>query len=63
MHMRNAICLSILAAFVAALGYGLRQLSHAMDFSSFMLFGVVTIAVMVGLGFAWDRHVARRSQQ
>jgi hypothetical protein len=30
MHTRNAICLSILVAFLAAAGYGLRQLSHAM---------------------------------
>src|ERR1700675_4403789 len=70
MHMRNLICSLLLAAFVAALGYGLRALSHSMEFSSFMIFGVVTVAIMVSCGFAWDwltgipgtnhRHAATR---
>jgi hypothetical protein len=35
MHMRNAILLSTLIAFVAALGYGLRQLSQSMELGPF----------------------------
>lgn len=62
MSMRNAICLSVLIAFATALSYGLRQLSQSMDFSSFMLFGVVTIGLMVAGGYAWDRYEASRKQ-
>ena len=69
MHMRNAICLSLLIAFVAALGYGLRELSQSMEFGAFMLFCIATFTFMVACGFAWDHYAAyrerssRRSQQ
>ena len=63
MFMRNLICSLALAAFVAALGYGLRQLSHSIEFSSFMLFCVVTFAIMVTAAFAWDRYERRNSRR
>jgi hypothetical protein len=60
MHTRNVICSVVLAAFVATLGWALRLLSKSMEFSSFMIFGIVTIAIMVSLGFAWDRYERNR---
>ncbi len=54
MFMRNLICSLLLAAFVAALGYGLRQISHAVEFSNFMIFGVIGIALMISCGYAFD---------
>lgn len=61
MHTRNAICLAILAAFVAGLGWVLNRLSESMEFSSFMIFGVVTIAAMVTGGYVWDWYSAGRT--
>lgn len=54
--MRNAILIALMVAFVSALSWALGLLSHAMDFSSFMLFGLLTIALMIAGGFAWDRY-------
>jgi hypothetical protein len=60
MRMRNLICSVVLATFVASLSWALRLLSQSLDFSSFMVFGVVTITIMVSLGFAWDRYERNR---
>jgi hypothetical protein len=62
MHVRNTICLVILGVFVYSLSWALALLSKGMEFSSFMIFGVVTIAIMVSLGFAWDRYEARHNR-
>jgi hypothetical protein len=61
-NARNAICLSLLTAWVVGLSYFLRQLSQSMEFSSFMIFCVVTVAIMVAGGFAWDRFEASRKR-
>jgi hypothetical protein len=63
MLMRNTICSLILAAFVAALGYGLRQLATSMEFSSFMIFCVAAFAAMVIAAFSWDRYERNRSRR
>jgi hypothetical protein len=63
MLMRNVICSLALAAFVAGLEYGLRALSHSMEFSSFMIFCIVTFAIMVSLGFLYDAAARNRSQR
>jgi hypothetical protein len=62
MYMRNAILLSLLIAFVAALGYGLRQLSQSMELGPFLLFCIATFAFMVACGFAWDHFEAYRDR-
>jgi hypothetical protein len=62
MHMRNAICLSLLAAFVAGLSWVLGLLSKSMEFSSFMIFCVVTFALMVTAGYAYDYFDTRSRQ-
>lgn len=62
MHVRNAICLTLLTAIMAGLSWALGLLSKAMEFSSFMIFGVVTIAAMISCGFAWDRYEASRNR-
>jgi hypothetical protein len=54
MNIRNAILFTLMTAFIAGLNWLLRGLSHAMEWSSFILFGVVTIALMVSGGYAWD---------
>jgi len=53
------ICSVLMIAFVTGLSWVLRELSQAMEFSSFMLFGVVTIALIISAGYAWD-HYERR---
>jgi hypothetical protein len=63
MHMRNAICTAILVAFISALSWALGLLSRSIEFSSFMIFGVVTVAIMVTAGYAWDYYERRRSRQ
>lgn len=64
MFMRNLICSLALAAFVAVLGYGLRELSHAIEFSSFMIFCIAAFAVMVIAAFSWDHFErGRRNSQ
>jgi putative effector of murein hydrolase len=62
MHMRNAILVSTLIAFVAALGYGLRQLSQSMEVGPFLLFCIATFAFMVACGFAYDHYAAYRDR-
>ena len=61
MNMRNAICLALLIAFIAGANWALTLLSKNMEFSSFMVFGAVTVAIMVLCGFAWDWYERRRS--
>lgn len=61
MHVRNAILIAILVAFIAALCWGLGLLASSMEFSSFMIFCAVTFAVMVSCGYAWDWYAARRT--
>jgi glucose uptake protein GlcU len=61
-NARNAICLSLLIAFIAGANWALGQLSKSMEFASFMIFGAVTVAIMVCLGFAWDWIERRRSR-
>jgi hypothetical protein len=60
MNIRNASCLVLMIAFVSGLGSALRALSNVMSFPGFTLFGVVTIAVMAALGFAWDHFERTR---
>jgi hypothetical protein len=59
-NARNAICLSLLVAFIAGANWALTALSQSMEFSSFMIFGVVTVALMASGGFAWDWYEQRR---
>ncbi len=63
MNIRNAILLTLMTAFVAGLSWALRALSHAMEWSSFMIFGVVTITLMVTAGYAWDHFERRNSRR
>ena len=60
-NVRNTVCSLALAAFVAALGYGLRQLSTSMEAGSFIIFCIVTFALMVIAAFSWD-HYENRSR-
>lgn len=62
-NARNAICLSLLLAFVVGANWGLRALSTTMEFSSFMVLCAVAVALTVSLGFASDWFERRRSQQ
>jgi lysylphosphatidylglycerol synthetase-like protein (DUF2156 family) len=59
-NARNAICLSLLIAVMSGLGWGLHALSKAMSFSGFMVFGVITVALMIIGGFVWDRFERNR---
>jgi hypothetical protein len=59
MLLRNIICAALLAAFISGLSWALHALSKSMDFWSFMILGVVTIALMVTAGFAYDRYERR----
>jgi hypothetical protein len=58
-NIPNAICMAVFVAIMAAANWALVALSETMEFWSFMIFGVVLIAAIIGLSFAWD-HVAAR---
>jgi hypothetical protein len=60
MHVRNTICCLILGLFIFSLSWALAHLSHSMSFSAFVIFGFVGVAIMVGLGFAWDHYERSR---
>jgi hypothetical protein len=59
-NARNAICLTLLIAFIAGANWALGRLSQSMQFSHFMIFGAVTIALMIAGGFAWDHFERHR---
>lgn len=50
---RNVVCTALLAAFVAGMNWALVALSKAMEFSTFMVFGICLIATMIACGYAW----------
>lgn len=60
MTLRNAVCSIILGAFVYGLSWLLGLLSKAMPFGFFMIFGVVTIAIMISSGYAYDQFERRK---
>jgi ammonia channel protein AmtB len=60
MHFRSFISFLILTAFAAGASWALGELAEDMKFSSFLIFGVVTVT-MVSCGFAWDWFERRRS--
>lgn len=61
---RNIVCTALLTAFIAGMNWALVALSKAMEFSSFMMFGICLIATMIAGGYVWDwlsaRSVPRR---
>jgi hypothetical protein len=57
--MRNIICGLILAAIVAAVQWGLRQLTDSVDVLSFLAICGGLTALMIAAAFAWDWHEAR----
>jgi hypothetical protein len=59
-NAKPAILLTLMVAFVAGLGWAMLALSKNMEFSSFLIFGVVTNALMIIAGFGWDFYVRRR---
>jgi uncharacterized membrane protein YfcA len=63
--LRNIICTSALAVFIVAFSSALSWLSRSVEFSNFMIFGVLGIALMVSLGYAFDYWQSRsqRSQR
>lgn len=56
MYMRNAICLSILIAYVVGASWALNRLADYLGVLPFMAFCIVAFAIMVGLGFAYDHY-------
>jgi hypothetical protein len=56
---RIAVCLALLAAYCAAVRWALYWVADHVDFSSFMILGILTIATMVSCGFAYDHFQAR----
>jgi hypothetical protein len=60
-NARNAICLSLLVLCIVGANWALTALSRSIEFSSFMIFGAVTVALMASCGFAWDWYERRRS--
>lgn len=56
MHARNAICTAITVAFISALSWGLHALGPVLGVPGFLIFCVVTFAIMVSCGYAWDRY-------
>ncbi len=63
MHMRNLICTLVLAAFVSGLSWALYRLDDLIGFWPFMLFGAVTIPLMVSCGYAYDYFERKRWPQ
>jgi hypothetical protein len=57
--LKSVICSLVLAAFAAAVQYGLRALADSVDFSSFAAICCTLMALTVAAAFAWDRHEAR----
>ena len=55
-----AICVALMTAFIMGMNCGLGWLAWQMEFSSFMVLGVLGIAAMIGCGYAWDWLTARR---
>jgi hypothetical protein len=49
-----AILFALMTAFIAGLSWALHWLPKGMEFSNFMIFGVLGIAAMVSCGYAWD---------
>lgn len=62
-NVRNAVCVGLLVAIMSGLAWGLRTLSANMEFSSYMLFCGVAVAVMIAGGFIYDVIERSRSQQ
>lgn len=58
-----AILFTAMTLFIVLMSSGLGWLERHLEFSSFMIFAVVTFAVMVLCGFAWDRHEARSARR
>ena len=61
LNAKPAILFTLMTAFIVGLTWALRALSHAMEWSSFMLFGIMTIVTMVGCGYLYDWLTARRA--
>lgn len=58
-----AILFTAMTLFIVLMSSGLGWLERHLEVSSFMIFAVVTFAVMVLCGFAWDRHEARSARR
>jgi uncharacterized membrane protein YphA (DoxX/SURF4 family) len=58
-HAGPAICFTLMTAFIVGLSWGLGWLQRHMAFESYMIFAVVTFAIMVACGFAVDRLKGR----
>jgi len=58
-NAQNAILFALMTAAIAGMSWGLGWVREHMEFSSFMIFAVVTFAIMVCCGFAVDRLKGR----
>jgi hypothetical protein len=61
-NVRETVLTLFMIAFVSGMSWALYWISDHMAFSSFMLFGLVSLGLMVSCGFAWDRYEAARSR-
>ena len=61
LNAKPAILFAAMTAFIVGLTWALRALSHAMEWSRFMLFGIMTIVTMVGCGYLYDWLTAGRA--
>jgi hypothetical protein len=61
MHMRNAICTLVLGAFIASVSWLLDWLAPVLGLSVFVIFCVVTFAIMVSCGYLFDYLTAHPS--
>jgi hypothetical protein len=62
MNTRNAILFLLLAAFMSGLGWSLHSLANTRSLSSFVIFCVMTFAVMAAAVYAVD-HLQGHSQE
>jgi hypothetical protein len=59
MYGLRAICLLLLTGVLAGLSWVLGLLADEISLPAFVTFAGVTVAIMVGLRFAWDRYEHR----